>query len=149
MHCCKVRYYAFDVADTHPSTVVTLETWNSAVYKLIQDYLTKFWNNGGLSPNLPSHIKAIPRRWSSLLDDASEKLFSFDFIQPVSSSFNHLSTNPIKWSNTQTIRRQFADELFEYVWQRERDQWHKMGNCSKNYFNIVIVIMLILIYFIT
>ena len=26
-----------------------------------------------------------------------------------------LSANPTKWSNTQTIRRQFADELFEGV----------------------------------
>ena len=26
---------------------------------------------------------------------------------------NPLSTNPTKWSNTQTMRRQFADELFE------------------------------------
>ena len=28
---------------------------------------------------------------------------------------NPLSTNPTKWSNTQTIRRQIADELFECV----------------------------------
>ena len=28
---------------------------------------------------------------------------------------NHWSTNPTKWSNTQTICGQFADELFECV----------------------------------
>ena len=27
-----------------------------------------------------------------------------------------LSGNPTKWSNTQTIRRQIVDELFECVW---------------------------------
>ena len=32
-------------------------------------------------------------------------------------SFNPISTNFTKWPNTQTIRRQFADELFECVWQ--------------------------------
>ena len=30
--------------------------------------------------------------------------------------FNSLNANPTKWSNTETIRRQFADELFECVW---------------------------------
>ena len=30
-------------------------------------------------------------------------------------NINPLSANPEKWSNTQTIRRQFADELFECV----------------------------------
>ena len=29
---------------------------------------------------------------------------------------NPLSANPTKWSNTQTIRRKIADELFESVW---------------------------------
>ena len=29
------------------------------------------------------------------------------------SKINPLGANPTKWSNTQTIRRQFADELFE------------------------------------
>ena len=29
---------------------------------------------------------------------------------------NPLSANPTKWPNTQTIRRQIADELFECVW---------------------------------
>ena len=29
---------------------------------------------------------------------------------------NHLSANPTKWPNTQTIRRQIANELLECVW---------------------------------
>ena len=29
--------------------------------------------------------------------------------------FNPIIANPSKWSNTQTIRRQIADELFECV----------------------------------
>ena len=31
------------------------------------------------------------------------------------SRINPLSANPEKWSNTQTNRRQFADDLFECV----------------------------------
>ena len=31
--------------------------------------------------------------------------------------FNPIIANPSKWSNTQTIRRQIADELFECVWR--------------------------------
>ena len=37
-------------------------------------------------------------------------------ITHVNGKFNPLSANPTKWSNTQTICLQIADELFECVW---------------------------------
>ena len=45
---------------------------------------------------------------------------------PKYTSDDPLSTNLIKWSNTQTIRRQFADELFECVWPFCRSRWKSM-----------------------
>ena len=41
---------------------------------------------------------------------------SFHLLSFIASSVNRLSANFTKWSNTQTIRRLFADELFECVW---------------------------------
>ena len=52
--------------------------------------------------------KKILNNWPYIRSIREATLSSCVFI-------NLLSTNPTKWSNTQTIRREFADELFECV----------------------------------
>ena len=42
--------------------------------------------------------------------------FFWTFILPLFLKSNSLSANPTEWSNTQTIRRQISDKLFECVW---------------------------------
>ena len=46
-------------------------------------------------------------------ENANNTVFSFRYRQVL--YLNPSSVNPTKWSNTETIRRQIADELFECV----------------------------------
>ena len=46
-------------------------------------------------------------------ENANNTVFSFRYRQVL--YLNPWSVNPTKWSNTETIRQQIADELFECV----------------------------------
>ena len=50
-----------------------------------------------------------------LVDTHIHVTFVIEAIIKMPSLLNPLSASPTKWPNTQTIRRQIADELFEYV----------------------------------
>ena len=51
-----------------------------------------------------------------IIEYISDYKGNYYFAQSTFPDFNPFSANPTKWSNTQTIRRKYADELFECVW---------------------------------
>ena len=63
-----------------------------------------------LHGNIPKHIRNMQGELNpTCFIFCCVHLFSFSFL-------NLLSASPTKWLNTQTIRRQFVDKLFECVW---------------------------------